>query len=496
MVINMRKMTLPLIARAVGGKLFVNGKSYYAGETVLAEGSGADEAICFDECSSVVIDSRRVEAGSLFVATVGAKVDGHSFIAQVFEKGAMGVICEKGPAEWGCISLENGAPVQSFVNGMPYIVVEDSFVALKKLATYYREVMSEVICIGIVGSVGKTSTKELVASVLSQHFRTYKTEGNFNNEVGVPLTVLGIRDEHEAAVIEMGISDFGEMDRLGAIVKPNAVVMTNIGPCHLEKLIDLDGVLRAKSECIKHISREGFLVLNSDDGKLTEIKNAGLRSILYYGSRGDVFAENIESLGLEGSSFIMNAAGLRTECRVPLPGRHMVWNALAAATVGLELGMEMYDIINGIAAVKPVSGRSNLIHTAGYVVVDDCYNANPKSMKAAIDLMGYAAGRRCAILGDMFELGDNSEELHGEVGAYAVGKIDYLICVGSLSRKMFETYVCRSQLEAISTKAKYYDSTEALLEHLGELELEPKDTILVKASHGMEFSGLVKRLTE
>ncbi|MCQ2497093.1 MAG: UDP-N-acetylmuramoyl-tripeptide--D-alanyl-D-alanine ligase [Lachnospiraceae bacterium] len=491
----MRAMTLPRIAKAVDGKLFINGKRYYMGEAVFPEGTGINEAIDYNECSSLVIDSRKIEKDSVFVATVGAKVDGHSFIAQVFEKGAMGVICEKGPADWGCIDFEDGKPVQDFGNGMPYIIVENSFDALKKLATYYRSVMSDVKCVGIVGSVGKTSTKELVASVLSQHFRTYKTEGNFNNEVGVPLTVLSIRDEHEAAVIEMGISDFGEMDRLGAIVKPDAVVMTNIGPCHLEKLIDLDGVLRAKTECIKHMAKDGFLVLNRDDEKLAAIKSAGRRSILYYGSAGDVSAEEIESLGLEGSRFIMNAAGQKIECMVPLPGKHMVWNALAAAAVGLELGMEITDIAAGIAAVKPVSGRSNLIRTDNYLVVDDCYNANPKSMKAAIDLMGYARGRKCAILGDMFELGGNAEALHAEVGEYAAGKIDFLICVGELSRNMYDSYQNGNDRENADAQALYFESTEELAKHLAELKFMPQDTILVKASHGMEFSKIVRLLT-
>lgn len=487
----MRNMTLIRIAKAVDGQLYINGKKFYESMAV-DDGSGFLEDIEHREASSVIIDSRKADTDCIFVATVGERVDGHSFIRQVFEKGALGVICEKKPSEWNESTRvesdkhcnEENQENEAAVCRQPYILVENSFIALKKLAKYYREQMNDVKCIGIVGSVGKTSTKELVASVLSQTFRTHKTEGNFNNEVGVPLTVLGIRDCHEAAVIEMGISDFGEMSRLGDIVKPDAVVMTNIGPCHLEKLGDLDGVLKAKSECIPYISEEGFLVINSDDEKLATIGYAGGRRIIGYGDNGDVTADERESLGLEGTRFTLCADGKRLPAFVPLPGAHMVQNALASAAVGLELGMELEDIIRGIAAVKPVSGRSNLIHTENYLVVDDCYNANPKSMKAAIDLLGDALGRRVAILGDMFELGENENEMHAEVGTYALEHgIDLLVCCGKLSKNMADAY---------GDGCFYYETLEQLLEKLDCLPFEKGDTILVKASHGMKFSEIIR----
>lgn len=490
----MRNMTLVRIAGAVDGQLYINGKKYFESLAV-DDGSGFLEDLNNREASSVVIDSRKADTDCIFVATVGERVDGHSFIRQVLDKGALGVICEKIPSEWDDTT---GVELR------PYILVEDSFVALKKLAKYYREQMAEVKCIGIVGSVGKTSTKELVASVLSQSFNVHKTEGNFNNEVGVPLTVLGIRDYHEAAVIEMGISDFGEMSRLGDIVRPDAVVMTNIGPCHLEKLGDLDGVLKAKSECIPYIDGEGFLVINSDDDHLSTIGYADGRRIITYGSAGDVSASEIRSLGLEGSTFRMNintsdmqpvttgtvaetASESAPEVFVPLPGAHMVQNALAAAAVGLELGMELHAIINGIREVKPVSGRSNLIRTENYLLVDDCYNANPKSMKAAIDLLSDSLGRRCAILGDMFELGEGEKELHAEVGEYALEHgLDMLVCCGRLSKNMADAY---------GEKCFYFETLEELLNQLDRLPFEKGDTILIKASHGMKFSEVVKALS-
>lgn len=466
----MKNMSLERIAAAIGGNLHFN----------------ADEDVLKRECSSVVIDSRKIQPGSLFVATVGERVDGHSFIAKVCEAGALGVICEKEPAEWGCEA------------DIPYLLVENSFVALKRLAAYYRRQLENIRIVGIVGSVGKTSTKELVASVLAQKFITHKTEGNLNNEVGVPLTVLGIRDEHEAAVVEMGISDFGEMDRLGEIVKPDGVVMTNIGPCHLEKLGDLDGVLRAKSECIRHIRKNGFLAVNCEDERLSRIsavmpEGADAR-IISYGRNGDVLAENVKGCGLEGSEFVLKAYGCEADCRIPLPGAHMVQNALAAAAVGYEFGMDMESVLKGIEAVQPVSGRSNLIHTEDFLLVDDCYNANPKSMKAAIDLLGNALGRRCAILGDMFELGENEAALHAEIGSYAAEHgIDILVCAGALSKNMYSAFNDLAGAEK-GQQALYFPSTEELLSNIGKLPFAKGDTILIKASHGMGFSRVVAEL--
>ena len=479
----MKNMTLAAIASAIDGQLYINGKKY----------NGSAEEILKKEAASVVIDSRKADKDCIFVATVGERVDGHNFISQVFEKGALGVICEKPPVRSN--TAENSSDSATENSICPYILVEDSFIALKKLAKYYREQMSRVKCIGIVGSVGKTSTKELVASVLSQTFNVHKTEGNFNNEVGVPLTVLGIRDEHEAAVIEMGISDFGEMTRLAEIVKPDGVVMTNIGPCHLEKLISLDGVLKAKTECIPYISDDGFLVVNSDDSHLSTIRDAGGREIISYGTNGDISVLSSASHGLEGTDFKMNtssSADGSISAFVPLPGAHMVQNSLAATAVGLKLGMNLSDIVKGIASVKPTSGRSNLIRTGSYLLVDDCYNANPKSMKAAIDLLQNALGRKCAILGDMFELGENEKQLHAEVGEYAAKhNIELLVTIGKLSKNMAEAYNL-----AGTEKALYFENLDDFLRELRALRIPFKkdDTILIKASHGMKFSEILSEL--
>lgn len=472
----MKNMTLTNIAKAVSGIMHTNG-SY-------------NEKM---EASDVVIDSRKATKGCIFVATRGERVDGHSFINQVFENGALGVICEEVPED---------------IKG-PCIQVNDSFVALKELATYYRNQIDTKI-VGIVGSVGKTSTKELVASVLSAKYSVHKTMGNFNNEIGVPLTLFGIRDSHDIAVVEMGISDFGEMDRLGAIVRPNVVVMTNIGPCHLENLKDLEGVLRAKSEVFKYVDKDGTLVLNKGDKLLGGIdsERALNRNILFYNEGGDVFATDPISFGLEGTSFMLNMPGGKIPVKVPLPGSHMVTNAVAAAAVGTLFNLSNAQIQTGIGSVEALGGRSRLIHSENYLIVDDCYNANPKSMKAAVDLMQDAKGRTVMILGDMFELGDDSDKLHAEVGSYASENgIDLLICCGESSKYMYEA-ACevKETLENTSSNSEYkrenrtdilyFETKEKLLEALKTSKelLLLGDTILVKASHGMGFDEVVEML--
>ena len=445
----MRNMNIWAIAEAVGGKL-----------------ENAAKCDLTKEATCVVIDSRLIEEGGIFVATKGERVDGHTFIHQVFEKGALAVICERVPSK---------------AKG-PCIVVEDSLTALRKLAKYYRDQLSLKI-VGVVGSVGKTSTKEIVASVLASRYEVLWTDGNLNNEIGVPLTIFKIRDAHEYAVIEMGISDFGEMDRLGEIVRPDIVVFTNIGPCHLEYLNDLEGVLKAKTEIIPHMSPSGTLVLNGQDEMLSKISinSAGDRKIIRYGKeskRDDVYASSIENLGLEGSK------------TVPLPGYHMVDNAIAAAAVGFLAGLNLEEIRRGMMSVEPLSGRGHIIHTKDQTIVDDCYNANPRSMCAAIDTLGYALGRKVAILGDMFELGEDSDKLHGEVGEYAAGHgVDSLIFVGSAAKFMYERARHHEDVEI-----RYYPNKELLLKALSDETkeiLKPGDTILVKASHGMGFSEIV-----
>ncbi len=461
----MKGLTINSVAKACGGEV------YYCNQNNKNEFTG------------VVIDSRKIEKGNLFIATKGERVDGHTFIKSAFDKGCMAVICEKLPENYG-----------------PCILVKDSFKALKDLALYYREQLS-IKVVGITGSVGKTSTKEFIAGVLAEKYNVLKTQGNFNNEVGLPLTVLNIREEHEVAVLEMGISHFGEMHRLSKIAKPDICVITNIGQCHLEFLGDRDGILRAKTEIFDFLSDDGIICLNGDDDKLNTIHTVAGKKPIRFGihQNSDIFATDLVDNGLLGSEAVIhakrNGKEMSIKVTIPIPGIHMVKNALAATAVGLFLNLTMEQIAGGIHNVISVAGRSNIIKTGKYILIDDCYNANPVSMKSALDLLTTANGRKVAILGDMFELGYEEERLHREVGIYAVEKeIDVILCAGILSKNMYAGCLYANR-NSKKTDIRWYQTKNDLLVNLEEI-LKEGDTILIKASHGMGFLEVVESLKD
>ena len=468
----MKQLTLINIADACGGKL--------------CGGAGLEEK----EITCGVIDSRKIEKDGLFFAAVGEHVDGHKFIAQVFAKGAACVVTEKTPE---AVEAEHGVPASEWG---PYILVESTFSALKKIAVFYRKQLSIPI-VGITGSVGKTSTKEFIAGVLEQKFSVLKTEGNFNNEIGLPLTLLRIKEEHEVAVVEMGISEFGEMSRLGEMARPDICVITNIGQCHLENLHDRAGVFKAKTEVFDYLQPDAEVCLNAEDDMLAVVKEVNGRDVHHFGfSKGEsvmAYATEVESKGLFGSHANMHLEGEVYPVDVPLPGRHMVLNAMAAATVGKLLGLSVTEILEGIKSVQPVGGRSNVMQLADKTVIDDCYNANPVSMKAAIDLLTMGLERKVAILGDMFELGENSDAMHGEVGTYAAEKgIDVICCVGENSLHMYEA---AKEVQKPGQEILYFATREELLKKLSET-VKSGDTILVKASHGMGFDKVIEMIKE
>ncbi|MBQ8822481.1 MAG: UDP-N-acetylmuramoyl-tripeptide--D-alanyl-D-alanine ligase [Lachnospiraceae bacterium] len=454
----MKNITLENLARVTGGRLV-----------------HPEHENCGIEAGGVYLDSRQVQAGDIFIATKGERVDGHSFIPAVAEKGALGVICEKEQTELT----------------LPYIIVEDSFTALRQIGEFYRAQLN-VKVVGITGSVGKTSTKEFIAGVLAQKYKVLKTQGNFNNEIGVPLTILRIRDEHEVAVLEMGINHFGEMSRLTQMAKPDVCVMTNIGQCHLEFLGSREGILKAKSEIFECSNPEGIVVVNGDDDMLQTISQVHGKTPVRFGLCGEhgVSASDVKNLGLFGSEFTVHLGEKAFTAKVNLPGEHQIYNALAAAAVADYLGLTEEEIVKGIASVTPTAGRSNLIQTADFVLIDDCYNANPVSMKAAIALLSTAATRKVAILGDMFELGEREREMHGEIGAYVVEKgIDVLLCAGELSEEM----AARAGAKSSATKVYHYATRELLVEDL-QRQLVKGDTVLIKASHGMGYQNIVELL--
>ena len=399
----MKAMSLKEITAACGGH-------YYGDESKLNK-----------EVSGVAIDSRKIEEGYLFIPIKGARVDGHTFISQVMEKGALCTLSEK----------PLGAEADT------YILVDSCEQALKDLAEHYRKALG-IKVVGITGSVGKTSTKEMIASVLSQKYNVLKTAGNFNNEIGLPLTIFNIREEHEVAVLEMGISDFGEMHRLAKMARPDISVITNIGLCHLENLIDRDGILKAKTEMFDFAAPNAKYILNGDDDKLITVKEWDGCDPIYFGLSTELsaYAEDIHSLSLKGTSCTICLGDNSFKVTIPIPGHHMVYNALAGALVGRELGLCAEEIKSGIEALVPVSGRNNMIETENFLIIDDCYNANPISTKASLDVLATADTRKVAILGDMFELGENEKDLHYGVGQHAAEKgIDLCICIGKLSQE-------------------------------------------------------------
>ena len=462
---TLEQMTLENIAKACGGT--------YVG----------DDALRSSEITGAVIDSRQVEPGYLYIPIRGERVDGHRFISDVFAKGALAVLSEE--------TLENPAG--------PYIQVASSEQALKDIAEFYRSTLGIKI-VGITGSVGKTSTKEMISAVLSQKYNVLKTEGNFNNEIGLPLTILRIRREHEVAVVEMGISEFGEMHRIAKVAKPDICVMTNIGQCHLENLIDRDGVLRAKSEIFDFLKPDGHIVLNGNDDKLITVQEVkGVKPVFYYvedstAQKADlqyeVTADAIENKGLRGLDANLHFPEEVCQIHEPIPGVHNVYNACAAACVGRIMGLTNEEICEGIAHAKTIAGRTNLITLGDVLVIDDCYNANPISMKASLDVLAQAEGRRIAVLGDMGELGENEREMHYDVGKYAANTgVDILFCCGTLSEELAKG------AQRGHTKVMYFAEREKLTQTLLNF-VEAGDTVLVKASHFMEFPKIVKALEE
>ena len=409
-------------------------------------------------------------------------MDGHQFIPDVFAKGALGVVCEKEPE-----SLPG-----------PCIVVEDSFEALKQIGEFYRQQLP-VKVVGITGSVGKTSTKEFVAAVLSMKYKVHKTLGNYNNEVGVPLTVLSMPEDTEVAVLEMGINHFGEMHNLSRIARPDICIMTNIGQCHLEFLGSREGILKAKSEMFDFMKEDGSVCINGDDDMLASIKEVKGKKPVTFGlsEQCRVYAADIKGKGLFGSEAVIHGNGESFAVQIPLPGEHMVYNALAAAAAGQLLGLTPEEIRDGIAAVESVSGRSHIVKLPDKVLIDDCYNANPVSMEAAIDLLLQADGRRVAVMGDMFELGEQEKEMHARVGKYAADKgVECIICAGKLARCIYEgaREAAGERKDGPAAEIFYFEDRESLLEGINQI-LKPGDTILIKASHGMGFEKVVEQLS-
>ncbi len=436
-----------------------------------------DENLLSREVTGVTIDSRKVEKDFLFVAIDGERFNAHTFIPDTIEKGALCVVSHENLGE----------------TDYPYILVDYTGQALLDIAKLYRDSF-DVKVVGITGSVGKTSTKEMIASVLGQKYKVHKTQGNFNNECGLPLTIFEMEEDHEVSVLEMGINHFGEMRKLSTVASPDICVITNIGVAHLEFLKTQEGIMQEKTQMFQDMKAGGSIILNGDDPLLSTLGPVKGATPLFYGTsvNCDIYAADLKPLGLKGTSCTIHLPEGSFNCTVPTPGAHMVSNALAGAAVGYTLGLSPDELKAGIEHLPFIPGRNNIIQTDNVIILDDCYNANPVSMKASLDVLDMAIGRKVAVLGDMGELGADEKELHRNIGEYAaeIG-IDLVCAIGDLSCE-----IAGGVTDIMSsTKALWFADKADFLAQMKNI-IKPGDNILVKASHGMEFPEIVDALKE
>ena len=450
-------------------------KNFTAGQFLEACGGTfyGPSGILEQNIQGVKVDSRQIRKGDLFLATVGERTDGHRFIPGVFEKGALCAVSQQ--------KLTDPAG--------PYILVKDTLQALKDGAEAYRKTLS-IPVIGVTGSVGKTSTKEMIAAVLGRKYHVLRTPGNFNNEIGLPLTIFMIDREHEAAVLEMGMNHFGEMHRLSRMARPTHCVFTNIGVAHLEYLGSRDGILKAKMEMLDYAAPDAGIFINGDDDKLAVMKDRAVTFGL--NKTNQIYADQIENLGLDGIRCRIRTPEGDIHAAIPIPGMHMVYNAMAGTCVGQSLGLNSEEIEAGIRSLSALPGRGHLLHTPRFTLLDDCYNANPVSMRAMLDVLDQALTRKVAVLGDMGELGDQKKELHASVGEHLKDlSIDVVVTIGPLSEFIHEA----ARTASPSSSCLHFPDKESFLKNREHI-LKDGDSVLVKASHYMGFEEIVNVLSE
>ena len=424
----------------------------------------------------VSIDSRDVDANTLFFAIKGERFDGHDFVKDVALKGVGAVVCHK--------EVECSAPV---------IYVKDTKDALLDLASYYKSSFKDLTLIALTGSVGKTTTKEMVACVMEQSGETLKTEGNFNNEIGMPRTLFRLSETTKNAVIEMGMDGFGQISVLAKCAKPDCAIITNIGVSHIENLGSREGILKAKLEMLDGLEKGSSLFLNGDNDMLSTVKNDDY-NIVFFGIENkncDILAEDIKEIGLS-TEFVAVKGDIRQKITIPTVGIHNVYDALSAFAVGLEYGISPENITKGLMNYAPSGMRQKIREVNGITVIEDCYNASPDSQKAGLNsLCKIAKGRKIAVLGDMLELGDYSETAHRTVGEYvAECSVDLLYTYGEESEYMADS-AKKSGLQSVFAFTDKTELTNTLLS-----EIKTGDTLLFKASRGMKLEEIIEKIYE
>ncbi|GAB6137103.1 UDP-N-acetylmuramoyl-tripeptide--D-alanyl-D-alanine ligase [Halanaerobaculum tunisiense] len=430
---------------------------------------------------SISTDTRTLQAGDVFIALVGSNFDGHDFVAEAFAKGAkLAIVSQE-------VEVEG-----------PLLVVEDTTQALQDLAAYYRRQFSLPV-VAVTGSTGKTTTKDMIAAVLKQKYQTLKTQGNYNNEIGLPLTLLELEPNHEALVVELGMRSLGEIKELASIAEPDYGVVTNVGLAHIELLGSQSKIAQAKGELIASLTSDDVAVLNGDDQFVESMHHLTPGAVINYGleDNNQLQATEIESLGNSGVEFTVrcNSQAASYPFQLPIPGKYNVYNALAAIAVGQELGLEIEEIKRGLANLELTAMRNQLITTdSGLQIINDAYNANPISMKAALyNLAEITGGRKIAILGDMLELGTLAAKHHQKIGTVVANiELDYLFTIGELAAQ-----IAQGALEAGMTQEQVfsYPTKEEAQTKLNQV-VQSQDTILIKASRGMKLEGIIDMLED
>ncbi len=454
----MQPMTIPEIAAAVGG-VWLDPR----------EESPLITAVC--------TDSRAITPGCLFLPWVGERFDGHDFIDSALDAGAAGCFCARLP--------ETLRPDKC------YIQVQDTRLALGDLASAYREKFP-IPFIQVTGSVGKTTTKEMLSAVLGAKLRVLKTPENFNNDIGTPLTLLGLGPEHQAAVIETGMNHFGEIEYLGRMVRPDIAVISNIGDAHIEFLGSREGILQAKCEIFDHLREGGLAVLNGDDPLLNTVEPPFRTVRCGHSEHCGARITDLLDRGVEGITCTVVTEQDAYPLAIPAPGEHMAYSAAIAVAVGEELGLSREEIVRGAAAYTPSGSRMRVVRLPqGRILLDDCYNANPQSVTAALEVLAKTAcERRVAVLGDMGELGELTGQAHYNVGALAAMLgIDFVAAIGEKAARIADG------ASDNGGEVYHFATKEEALAELHQ-QLQSGTAMLVKASHAMHFDVLVEQLLE
>jgi UDP-N-acetylmuramoyl-tripeptide--D-alanyl-D-alanine ligase len=451
------------------------------GDEVARLTGGRVLALSYRSIRGAAVDSRQVGPGQLFVALPGERTDGHEFIEDAVARGAAAVL------------VTRPMSLPTALGDVTVVRVADGLVALGALAAGWRRRFDPLV-VGVTGSIAKTSTKEAISTVLSQRFRTLRNEGNQNNEIGLPLTILRMGPEHEAAVLEMGMYVGGEIAELARIARPGIGVVTAVQPVHLARIGSIEAIEQAKGELVEALPRDGTAVLNADDRIVRRMDRRTVARTVTYGfdETADVTAESVESAGFAGMRFVLRAGGVRQAMTIPTLGRMSVHNALAAAAVGRAAGLSLDEIAAGLASGWSAPHRAQLVRAGGVTLVDDSYNASPRSVVAALDLLAGLPGRRGAVLGEMLELGDASEDGHRTVGEAAARTVDWLVVVGRDAAPIAEGALDAGMDPARITTAPDAESVVATLPP----RLRRGDVVLVKASRGIGLDRVVDGVRE